>query len=66
MATILSEPKFTAASSRMIDTVEQSVRTRVYNLLEDRLRTDHREVITPDDVQECFLQAMREFLDQAR
>ena len=54
MATVMRQPTFTSESLRAFEELEQQVRARVFNLLEDKMRAELREVITDEDVREAF------------
>lgn len=65
MPAMLSEPKFTPDSYRLLDSMEKRLRSKVLQLLEDRMRAEGREVITDEDVLECFQAAFGELTSRA-
>jgi hypothetical protein len=62
--TMKRQPRFTANSFRTIDDLERRLRTIVLGLLEKRMCEQDREVITDDDIRECYSEAFRELTDR--
>lgn len=66
MATAMSPPRFTKESLDALHGIGSMVRDRVYNLLEDLLLKEKRSVISEEDVRQCYLQAVRELLEDSQ
>lgn len=63
MSNVLREPpKFTPESWRALNRFEESLKERLLNLLEDRMRQSGRSSITDEDVQACVRTALEELL----
>jgi hypothetical protein len=61
----MGQPAFTSESFEALEELEQEIRARVFNLIEDKLRSENRDVVTSNDIRECYARAVQELTEGA-
>jgi len=61
MSPTVEQPQFSRESLRLLNRFQESLRTRIYNHLEDRALETSNNTITPADMETCILQAIEDY-----
>lgn len=64
MTTLASEPRLTVESVQVLRQFQDSLRARIYNLVEDEVRATGNDKVTPAMIEKCILRAIREVAGQ--
>lgn len=66
MTNLVEEPRLSVDSIRLLHKFQSSLRSRVYNLVEDYVRDSGNSTITPEVLEKCLRRAVEEILDGDR
>lgn len=61
MTALIDEPRFSVESLQLLRRFQDSLRARIYNLVEDQVHRTGQGKVTPEMIEKCILQATREF-----
>jgi len=60
------EPVFSAESAQLLDQFDRSIKKRILNEIEERMRAEHRSQITDDDVVAAVLAVVERVTDELK